>query len=426
LPQKPGHMQGKTKEHPSPSLPPASTPPPPTTKGPEKSTSRSSFFVEAGPAVADPPFEPPLRIPPRSLSFPSRAGEVVLPLPAPPRPSFCLSPRGFSLAEPGIDRGSEDAAFSALAAPFSCGRFPPRSSSISPAIGRGPPRPRPSCASLLFFVRGALLLLPVRRGHRPRHHRRPPQEAYLPPLDRLHRQLKLFFGQARHPALGQVRPLAPVPRGGSATALSRCPTPPHTFSPHHPSCPPVALFLLVSNVRLVGSTSMQLSTLMSSQGLDRVATYSSGPPRYSPFDGTSAEKQRQSEVYLFDVVQNIEGALYLGVAMPSSGHSLGCELFLDMRQANFYVRNVTIAPGRVSFNGTSMPLGRPSTVSNRTPYASNPNCSPPFPSLPFSLPLPGSPAGKGENEKGEGRWAQRLRRDHPRKPASLVNLSSFL
>jgi hypothetical protein len=57
-----------------------------------------------------------------------------------------------------------------------------------------------------------------------------------------------------------------------------------------PSCPPVAPFLLVSNERMVGSTLMQLSTLMSSQVLDRVATYSSDAPRYSPFDGTSAEK----------------------------------------------------------------------------------------------------------------------------------------
>jgi hypothetical protein len=54
---------------------------------------------------------------------------------------------------------------------------------------------------------------------------------------------------------------------------------------------------LVSNEMLVGSTSMQLSTLMSSQVLDRVATFSFGAPRYSPFDGTSAEKQRQSEEY---------------------------------------------------------------------------------------------------------------------------------
>ena len=64
---------------------------------------------------------------------------------------------------------------------------------------------------------------------------------------------------------------------------------PYLFS-SPPIMAPVALFLLVSNERLVGSTSMQLSTLMSSQVLDRVATFSFGAPRYSPFDGTSAEK----------------------------------------------------------------------------------------------------------------------------------------
>ena len=44
-----------------------------------------------------------------------------------------------------------------------------------------------------------------------------------------------------------------------------------------------------------------------------------------------------------------------------------CEFFSDTRQANLHVRNATIAPGRVSFNGTSMPLGRPSTISDRPP-----------------------------------------------------------
>jgi hypothetical protein len=99
-------------------------------------------------------------------------------------------------------------------------------------------------------------------------------------------------------------------------------------------------------------------------------------------------------------VQNIGGALYLGVAMPSSGHFLGCEFLSDTRQANLHMKNATIAPGKVSFYGTSMPLGRPSTTSDLPPYASNPNCSPPCPSVPLSLPLAGSPAGKGANGKG--------------------------
>jgi hypothetical protein len=146
-----------------------------------------------------------------------------------------------------------------------------------------------------------------------------------------------------------------------------------------------------------------------------------------PFGGTIAEKQRQSEEYFFDVAQSIEGALYLGVAMPCLGHILGYEFFSDTRQPNFHVRNATIAPGRVSFNGTSTPLGRSSTMSDRPPYASNPNCSPHCPSPP---PIPPFPLLAHrlvkERTRKEGRWAQRLRRDHPRKPASLVNLSRFL
>ncbi len=105
----------------------------------------------------------------------------------------------------------------------------------------------------------------------------------------------------------------------------------------------------------------------------------------------------KSTEHLFDVVQKIEGALYLGVAMPSSGHFLGCEFFSDTRQAHIHVQNATIAPGRVSFNGTSMPLGRPSTMSNRPPYVSNPNW--------------------GRTGK-EGRWPERLRR--PRIPSSFL------
>ena len=52
------------KEHPSPSLPPASTPPPPTTKGPERSTSCSSSFVEACPAARPGPRFRPARLSP--------------------------------------------------------------------------------------------------------------------------------------------------------------------------------------------------------------------------------------------------------------------------------------------------------------------------------------------------------------------------
>ncbi len=53
---------------------------------------------------------------------------------------------------------------------------------------------------------------------------------------------------------------------------------PYTF-PYLFSAPPImAPLSLVSNEMLVGSTSMQLSTLMSSQVLDRVATYSFRPP----------------------------------------------------------------------------------------------------------------------------------------------------
>jgi hypothetical protein len=149
---------------------------------------------------------------------------------------------------------------------------------------------------------------------------------------------------------------------------------------------------------------MQLSTLMSSQVLDRVATSFFSAPRVTRLLTTPApKKQRQSEEYLFDVVQNIEGALYLGVAMPSSCHFLGCEFFSDTLLTNFHLRNTTIAPGvvGVSFNGTSMPLGRPSTMSDRPPYASNPNCSSPC----FSLPFPpflflAHRLAKGANGKG--------------------------
>ena len=117
----------------------------------------------------------------------------------------------------------------------------------------------------------------------------------------------------------------------------------------------------------------------------------SAPRVTRPLTVPAPKKQRQSEEYLIDVVLNIEGALYLGVAMPSSRNFLGCEFFSDRRQANVDMQNATIAPGRVSFNGTSMPLGRLSTMSDCPPYASNPNCSPPCPSLPLSLPFPGSP-----------------------------------
>jgi hypothetical protein len=215
------------KEHPSPSLPPASTPPPPTTKGPERSTSCSSSFVEAGPAIAEPPSSllsaspslPFLQELASSCSFFQlrRARRSVSRRGAFPWRSSALT---------GAPRTPRSAP---LPRPVPCGRCLSWSS-ISPAIGRGPPRPRPSHASLLFIVQGALLLLPVRGGHRPRHHRRLPQEAAPPPLDRLHRQLKLLFrASATSCTRSGLTPRASA-RGGFATALSRCPTPPRTFS----------------------------------------------------------------------------------------------------------------------------------------------------------------------------------------------------
>ena len=161
------------KEHPSPSLPPASTPPPPTTKGPERSTSRSSSFVEVRPRRrrasfrASSPHSPPspfLQELARSCSFFQLR-----------RARLSVSLRG---AFPWQSSASTEAPRTPRSAPLPhplpCGRCPSRSSSTSPAIGRGPPRPPIILCVILYFVRGALLQLPVRGGHRPRHHRRPP------------------------------------------------------------------------------------------------------------------------------------------------------------------------------------------------------------------------------------------------------------
>jgi hypothetical protein len=112
------------------------------------------------------------------------------------RPSFCLSPRGFSLVELGIDRGSEDAAFSVLAAPVFFELF-----HLAGHRARATTTPVILCV-LLLFVRGALLLLPVRGGHRPRHHRRPLQELLFCLWIASIANSSSFFGQARHPALG--------------------------------------------------------------------------------------------------------------------------------------------------------------------------------------------------------------------------------
>jgi hypothetical protein len=109
------------------------------------------------------------------------------------------------------------------------------------------------------------------------------------------------------------------------------------------------------------------------------------------------KKQRQSEEYLFDVVQNIEGALYLCVTMPSSGHFLGCEFFSDTRQANFHVRYATIAPGEgvlqrhLDAPGPAVHHVRPPALRLEPKLLF---------SLPLSLALPGSPAGKGEKVDG--------------------------
>ncbi len=198
----------------------------------------------------------------------------MLPLPAPPRPSFCLTLRGFSLVELGIDRGSEDAAFIALAAPFSLWALP-----VSELFHLAGHRARATTTPAILCV--SPVLCPGRVAPPPCPWRPPssppsppPQKPDLPPLDRLHRQLKLFFSGKRDIPHSVMFDLSRQCRGGSATALSRCPAPPRTFSPHHPSWPPVALFLLVSNERLVGSTLMQLSTIMPSLVRDRVATYS--------------------------------------------------------------------------------------------------------------------------------------------------------
>ncbi len=138
LPQKPGHMQGKRNER-NTLLPPCHLPPPTT-----KKALKGQHHAPLPSLRPAPPSQSLLSsLPFRFLKKLARSCSLFQLR----RARLSVSHRGAfpwrSSASTGAPRTLRSAP---TPSPLPCGRYPSRSFSTSPAIGRGPPRPRPSHA----------------------------------------------------------------------------------------------------------------------------------------------------------------------------------------------------------------------------------------------------------------------------------------